>query len=186
MVHDAAGPVEQPDNVRVYWIPGSQHQPEKHDAGAIARQPGNPQQYGPIIRALIVALDEWCSGGAPPPESRHGTVADGTLLPPQKAAAAFPAIPGFACTGLHNELRVLDHATIPPTVGAAYPVLVNTPDADGNGIAGVRHPLLPLAQDLPQPRPEAIIERRHLLHQIIQGAAVLEELRWKIHLLEHV
>jgi hypothetical protein len=147
VVHDAAGPVEQPENVRVYWIPGSQHQPEKHDASPIAQQPGNPQQYGPITRALIVALDEWCSREAPPPHSRHGTVAEGTLLPVEQAAAAFPVIPGVNITGLINELRVLDHATVPPQAGAAYALYVNAPDADGNGRAGIRHPLLqaPLA-----------------------------------------
>lgn len=147
VVHDAAGPIAQPENVRVYWIPGSQHQPEKHDASPIAQQPGNPQQYGPITRALIVALDEWCSREVEPPHSRHGTLAAGTLLPVAEAAAAFPAIPGVSITGIINELRVLDHATVPPQAGAAYPLFVNAPDADGNGRAGIRHPLLqaPLA-----------------------------------------
>lgn len=147
VVHDAAGAVTQPDNVRVYWIPGSQHQPEKHDASAIAAQPGNPQQYGPITRALIVALERWCREGTAPPESRHGTLAEGTLVTPEAAAAAFPAIPGVECTGLINELRVLDHGKIPPRAGAAYPLLVNARDEDGNGRAGIRHPLLrvPLA-----------------------------------------
>ena len=142
VVHDAAGPVEQPENVRVYWIPGSQHQPEKHDTSGFAQHPGNPQQYGSIIRALLVALDSWCAEGTPPPESLHGTVAQGTLIPPKEAAEIFNTIPGVECTGLINELRVLDHSTLPPREGAAYPMFVNAPDADGNGRAGIRHPLL--------------------------------------------
>ncbi len=80
--------------------------------------------------------------GTAPPDSRHGTVAEGTLIPPEQAAAIFRTLPGVRCTGLVNELRVLDHSTLPPRAGAAYPVLVNAPDADGNGRAGIRHPLL--------------------------------------------
>jgi hypothetical protein len=45
-------------------------------------------------------------------------------------------------SGSVNPLRVLDHRTIPPTEGAAYPVLVGRVDADGNMLDGVRHPNL--------------------------------------------
>jgi hypothetical protein len=36
----------------------------------------------------------------------------------------------------------MDHSTIPPAEGPAYPVLVSTVDADGNATAGLRHPVL--------------------------------------------
>jgi Alpha/beta hydrolase domain len=46
-----------------------------------------------------------------------------------------------------NELRLRDHSVEPPIESAAYPVFVQSTDADGNALGGIRHPLLeaPLA-----------------------------------------
>ena len=46
-----------------------------------------------------------------------------------------------------NELRLRDHSVEPPKESAAYPVFVQSTDADGNALGGIRHPLLtaPLA-----------------------------------------
>jgi hypothetical protein len=46
-----------------------------------------------------------------------------------------------------NELRLRDHSVQPPSESTAYPVFVQSTDADGNALGGIRHPLLaaPLA-----------------------------------------
>ena len=46
-----------------------------------------------------------------------------------------------------NELRLRDHSVELPIESTAYPVFVQSTDADGNALGGIRHPLLtaPLA-----------------------------------------
>ena len=46
-----------------------------------------------------------------------------------------------------NELRLRDRSVEPPSESTAYPVFVQSTDADGNALGGIRHPLLaaPLA-----------------------------------------
>ena len=46
-----------------------------------------------------------------------------------------------------NELRLRDHSVEPPIETTQYPVFVQSVDADGNALGGIRHPLLdaPLA-----------------------------------------
>ena len=41
-----------------------------------------------------------------------------------------------------NALHLRDHSVEPPIDGPSYPVLVSAVDADGNGLDGLRHPLL--------------------------------------------
>ena len=154
VVQDAAGQVALPENVRLYLMTGCQHNPAHPDdvadvAGAKlqAQQPENPLQYGPIVRALIKALDAWCSQGSLPPDSRFPGLADDTLVPPLPPFSEFPLLPGVTYNGLINRLRLLDHESVPPRAGAEYTVLINRMDSDGNGVAGVLHPFLavPLA-----------------------------------------
>jgi hypothetical protein len=61
-------------------------------------------------------------------------------VPPQ--SIDFPNIPSVNYTGLVNYLNLLDHSTQPPSIGTPYPVYVTKVDADGNSIAGIRHPFL--------------------------------------------
>jgi alpha/beta hydrolase family protein len=134
-----------PEEVRVYAFAGTQH------AGpAMLRHSGvffqnhtyplNRLDYGPLNRALLVALQEWVSKGTPPPANRFPRAGDGTLVPP--SGLAFPDIPGVRYTGLFNELCELDYGYQPPRPirGREYPVLVPKVDADGNEIAGLRLP----------------------------------------------
>jgi hypothetical protein len=39
-------------------------------------------------------------------------------------------------------VRDPDFSVLPPAEGGSYPVLVGAKDADGNNVAGVRHPFL--------------------------------------------
>ena len=99
------------------------------------------------MRALLVALFEWVEHGITPPDSRFPSRAAGTLVPLAEARATFPRLPQVNFPNVLNELRLRDHSVEPPSEGTAYPVFVQTTNADGNALGGIRHPLLtaPLA-----------------------------------------
>jgi len=139
-----------PDNVRVYAFAGSQHNPGiPWRTTPQASNPTNPQDFGWSLRALVVALDRWCTDGTAPPPSRYPRVADGTLVVPE--TLAFPKIPGVRFVpGAYHAVRALDFgldfltqgidSVEPPRVGAPYRVLVPAVDKDGNERAGIRMP----------------------------------------------
>jgi hypothetical protein len=136
-------PITLPDNVRAYFLAGSQHGP-----AAQATRPQdsqhlqNPLQHGLYLRALVSAMDDWVTDGTLPPASRYPSVADGSFVPPGSPKAQFPTIPSFRYNGLVNELKLLDYGVQPPREGASYPVFVVAKDSDGNNAAGLRHVLL--------------------------------------------
>ena len=136
------GHIELPDNVRAYFLAGHQHAPAAEPSRGICQRLSNPLDYDVHSRALIVAMDEWITHGTEPPASRYPTVRDGTLVDPSDPRAAFVAIPGFRYFGLAKKARLLDYSSLPPEEGPAYPVLVGAKDADGNNVAGIRHPFL--------------------------------------------
>lgn len=144
IVTDPGGqPQTPPANVRTYLMAGSEHATPEAPTYGICQQLNNPLNYAPHLRALIAALDSWITNDTPPPDSRFPSVADGTLVPSTHPRAAFPSIPGFRYHGLVKQPRVIDFTSEPPTeTGATYPVFVGAKDADGNNVAGVRHPFL--------------------------------------------
>jgi hypothetical protein len=143
VVSDTTGhDVELPDNVRAYLMTGTQHGPAGTPAAGICQQLSNPLPYAPMLRALLVALEQWVSDDRRPPASRYGSVDRGTLVPPDQASTGFPEIPGVNYNGLVNGQRLIDHGVQPPEEGEAYPVFVVRMDRDGNEIDGVRNPLL--------------------------------------------
>ena len=140
-----------PENVRIYVIASAQHnspfgsEPVKDDS----QLPVNPLPAGDVLRALMVALDQWVTLGIPPPPSRYPTVKDRVLVPPKRSG--FPNIPGVAFAGLHNRQLFLDYGPNilrgkinlhppMPIEGGAYTILVPKVDRDGNDIAGIRLP----------------------------------------------
>ena len=136
-------PLPLPENVRAYFLGGSQHGPATEATVPTQAQfPQNPLQYDMYFRALISALDQWVTDGTPPPDTRYPSLDEGTLVKPSAPEAQFPTIPGHSYTGLVNELRLLDHSVQPPEQGAAYPVFVVAKDDDGNNSGGVRHPFV--------------------------------------------
>ncbi len=152
--------VPPPNGVRVYLFASTQHNAPYGTPAARGktRHPSNPLPIGPALRALIVAMDRWSTEGTAPPASRIPRSADGTQVAPETLRADFPAIPGGACTGLHNRQLFLDYGEgvtrgvldahpKPPPDGAGYTVLVPAVDEDGNDIAGIRLPWIsvPLA-----------------------------------------
>jgi hypothetical protein len=142
-----------PDNVRLYVIASAQHnspfgsEPAKDDSQFLV----NPLPAGDILRALMIALDEWASKGIAPPPSRYPMVKDGTLIAPSKKS--FPKIPGVCYKALHNRQLFLDYGreilhgkmTIHPPKPidkGVYKILVPKVDKDGNDIPGIRLPAI--------------------------------------------
>jgi hypothetical protein len=96
--------VALPDNCRAYMIAGTQHGGRAgapHDPGPNVN-PRNPHNPMPAVRALLVALEEWVVSGKAPPSSRVPTLADGTLVEPDKTG--FPDIPGAAVVRRTNAV----------------------------------------------------------------------------------
>lgn len=154
-VTDGLGrPVPVPDNVRLYTLTSFQHSGNTLPTGfpgssPACQNPTNPNYHGPTLRALLDRLDMWSDAGVAPPASRYGSVDDGTLVPVEEAAAAFPAIPGVEFPPSANTLELLDfgpdftstggiRTILPPTSGTSYEVLVPRPDADGIDTGGIR------------------------------------------------
>lgn len=113
--------------------------------------PRNPLGPAPVLRALLLGLDEWATNGTRPAESQVPRTANGTAVPslPQ-AGVGFPSIPGVAYNGLMTTGDLFDYGpffdegilTVQPPVllGIPYPAFVPKTDADGNDIAGIRLP----------------------------------------------
>jgi len=148
VVTDTSGAdIAMPDEVRVYTVSGVSHAPYRPLTKPVMQLPGNQLGYGAFMRALVVALFEWLEYGIAPPDSRFPSRAAGTLVPLAAARATFPRLPQVNFPNVLNELRLRDHAVEPPIESTAYPVFVQSTDADGNALGGIRHPLLtaPLA-----------------------------------------
>jgi hypothetical protein len=134
-----------PDNVRLYYLASLQHgstATAKSGMNRLCTHPTNPLYAGPVLRALLVALEGWTADGTAPPASRYPSRADGTLVAPSANTASFPTIPAFRYTGLVHQPTLVDHAQMPPTKKTTYPVFVPKVDADGNAVAGIRLPTL--------------------------------------------
>jgi hypothetical protein len=138
-----------PENVRIYHFAGTQHViTPTMPKGVCAVPPNVAVDPRPAMRALLLALERWVKGGAPPPASAYPRIADGTLV--AASAQKWPAIPGLAAPRAPNPMAQFDYGnklsegiieTVPPAPHAfRYKVLVPAIDADGNEIAGLRMP----------------------------------------------
>ena len=148
---------ETPD-VRSYLVASLPHSGGQGATGkGMCRQERNPLVGNGVLRALLVAMDEWVTTGKEPPPSRLPRRADGTLVTSRQGDVGFPSIPGVTYNGRMHTGDLFDYGgdvdrgiltTLPPRkVGTPYPALVPKTDADGNGIAGIRIPevAVPLA-----------------------------------------
>ena len=151
LIHtDPAGTrdIEPPGNSRIYSIASA-----PHFFGWGPVKPAGAEGFGsPLLRDLIVIallkhLDAWVVVGTPPPPSRFPHIADGTLVPTEKAG--WPTIPGvpfpvpFLKTyrldfGPRWNQGIVDNE--PPKVGKAFAGLVPAVDENGNSRAGIRMP----------------------------------------------
>jgi hypothetical protein len=128
---DGRSDITLPDNVRSYFLTGTQHSPGQFPprTATTGQQSENPVQYWWTIRALLVSMDRWVRQGVAPPASQHPKLADGTLV--RITDVAFPAIPGVQSPKI---------ASGPHQDGKALPFLVPQVDPDGNERAGIRTP----------------------------------------------
>jgi Alpha/beta hydrolase domain len=134
-----------PDNVRLFLLSNLQHYSltqDKSQMTKVCANPTNPLNAGPVVRALLVAMDEWITKGTMPPNSRYPSRTDATLAPPWASAVGFPKIPGFVYPSRIAQPTALKSEDMPPLKGTAYPVFVPKTDADGRDIAGIHLPTL--------------------------------------------
>jgi len=138
-----------PENVRLYFFASAQHFPlfshlttslgERLPKGP-CRQEQNPAFRGPVMRALLVALDEWVGKGILPPESRFPTRQEGSLVSVQESIAQFPKIPGAEHLGYANATFARFGNVIARSPRTEYASLVPKTDSDGNDLGGIRLP----------------------------------------------
>jgi hypothetical protein len=156
-----------PDNVRRYYIPGTQHgggpggfsttpaaAPACPGRGwGVGLLPANPVPHVETVNAIRAHFRAWVMKGIAPPASRYPRLADGTLVDATATAIGFPALPGLpahAPDGLVNpaidydfgpDFNYMDGSgfdtMVPPRIKQVYPVKVARVDADGNELGGV-------------------------------------------------
>jgi hypothetical protein len=145
---DGSRDLALPDNVRFYFLTGSQHTPAKFPSSAAnGQQKENPNDYWFTMRGLIVAMDKWVRDRVAPPASRYPRLADGTLV--RSTDVAFPNVPTMTSprsltAGSRGPNHLIEKDGAP---GTPLPLLVPQVDQDGNELAGIRLPdiAVPLA-----------------------------------------
>jgi hypothetical protein len=151
---DATRDFEPPDDVRIYYLSGSQHGPgvlpltDRTPEGFQAQQQINTLDYRPAMRALLSALDLWVREGVEPPANRVPRIDDGSAASRESLASAYKRIPGVHWPShLPQRLRMdfgpePDKGLLeyPPKESGTYPIVVSALDDDGNDVAGIRLP----------------------------------------------
>jgi hypothetical protein len=151
---NGAQDVSPSDHVRNYHFAGTQHVSGKLPLTNIHATHGkvqfalNPIDYAPLLRAALLNLDAWVSNATPPPPSKYPRLADGTLQPLNVTTVALNNIPGVVAPEHVAPVKRLDFGADsqrgivrwPAKVGAPYPLLTPSIDADGNELGGIRLP----------------------------------------------
>lgn len=133
-------------NVRIYLFSGGAH----NALSALTEHPLNRRKASPMLRASLVALDDWASRDIDPPPSRYPRIGDGTLVGLPQLLSAFPKFPAAHLPTRYYQPLRLDSGprwssegiadNVPPRAGPAYQTLLPMVDSDGNELAGVRYP----------------------------------------------
>ncbi len=133
-----------PPDVRLYTFGGTQHSPGSGIVGArgSGSLPTNPADYRPLMRALVVAMNDWITRGVQPPPSLFPKIGEQTLVDWQRTESGWPSIPGVDYPHVIHVPAVLDRgsdwltrriATVePPEIRGHYVVRIPAVDADGN------------------------------------------------------
>ena len=129
-----------PDNARAYLIAGTSHdgRPFMDGLRGPCNHPTNPHDPSPVLRALLVALDEWVTEGKLPPPSATPLLADNTLR--TATDIGFPTMPGLSPPAEANDAEPTLDWVNPPAPSRRYVPLVCRVDGDGNEVAGIRTP----------------------------------------------
>ena len=161
---DGKEDIDAPLNSRVYHLSSCMHGPgiwpptDTQEADGMRGQNYlNSIDYTPLMRALLVNLDNWVSNNTEPPESNHPRVSDNTAVNPNSLREKYTKIPisfpeHFSFPRKMNfgdDESVINN--LPPENGEFYGSLVSDVDDDGNEIAGIKHPdvAVPLATSTP-------------------------------------
>jgi hypothetical protein len=139
---DGKKDAEVAPNTRIYYVAGSQHGPGRMPppkTGSVNF--ANMNDYRPLYRALLTAMQEWVKDGIAPPESRYPRIDKKELV----------NFENLSDTGMPKQpMRAwrVDYRTEPPVLGKQFPLLVPAIGADGNELGGVKMPevAVPLAR----------------------------------------
>jgi len=154
---DGSADAQLPPTTRLYVMAGGNHGPGNVPPSRSnnTRYLNNANDYGWIMRGLLIAMQRWLAQDQAPPRSVYPTVANKELTTldhvrfPKRAGVQPPV-------RLHDVFR-LDFgpefrsrgivANEPPKMGPAFAVLVPQVDADGNDAGGLKTPqvAVPLA-----------------------------------------
>ena len=143
--------IEFPDTVRVYFLASAQHTGANPPPEDVSQQRPNVMNNGPLMRAALTLMHRWVTEGTLPPPSIVPRRADGTLVKPEEALAAFPKVPGFATPASPSRLPLYDYGPgfeqglvtehpPQPVSGKEYTVQLPRVDEDGNDLGGLRSP----------------------------------------------
>lgn len=134
---DGREDLDDPPNVRIYYLAGAKHGAGSWPPGKSATQQElvNPLDYRFASRGLLAAMDRWVQEGAEPPASRHPRWSDGTMVAVRNLE--YPNIPGVQWPGADIPGSYRVDVTGPATI---LPFLVSQVDGDGNDIGGLRLP----------------------------------------------
>ena len=143
---------EIPPEVRIYTFGGTQHGSGNGTPGPAGngQLPNTPADYKPLLRALVITLDDWIKDGKQPPPSVYPKLADGTLAGWKQPESGWPAIPGVSFPAVIHEPEQLFRgsdwltkriATIePPQSKGHYVVKIPAIGKDGNELGTLLHP----------------------------------------------
>ncbi len=147
---DGKGDLGLDPNVRLYVFACAQHGVSSSPARGIYQNQINILDHRPLLRALLVALDQWVTTGEEPPPSCYPRIDSGTLVDLETYRRSFPRIPGVNLPESYYVPLRLDPGPrwhtegiadiVPPRVGPPYRTLLPAVDPDGNERAGIRLP----------------------------------------------
>jgi hypothetical protein len=144
------------DDSRAYMFAGTQHGPGSFPPSkGNTAEPSNGNDYRWMMRALLVAMNEWITTGKQPPPSQVPQVSKDQLVSfnavnwPKIPSSRLPQRPQRAYRADYGpEFRTKGVVTKePPDLGAPFATLVAQVDTDGNETSGIRAPIVqvPLA-----------------------------------------
>jgi len=126
-------------NTRIYYVAGSQHGPGRMPpplAGSV--HPANANDYRPLYRALLVAMEAWVREGAEPPASRYPRLDRNELVP-------FESFKDAGAPAQVMRAWRVSYEAEPPSLGKLFPLLLPAIGADGNEVGGIRMPEVEVA-----------------------------------------
>jgi len=140
-----------PANVRIYSFGGTQHGPAGFPPSrGISDNYMNFGDYRPLLRGLLVALDDWVREGNAPPASVYPRLSERTLVAWTQEATGFPKIGGVRFPTTIQQPSFYNYGPMfasrgivsiePPKKIDDYRVLVPRGDADGNDLGMLQPP----------------------------------------------